>query len=175
MNYIDIIIAIPLIYALYRGWKKGLIIEVATLIALILGIFLAVNYSDYTKDVLTDKLDISSNYIGFLAFIITFISVVVIINIIGKYVSKMMHAISLGFINRIFGALFSFAKFLIILCIFVALFEGLDRNVGIVKKEIKVNSKLYYPIYDLAMGLHSSFNIGELTDEVKKTTDKLIQ
>jgi membrane protein required for colicin V production len=174
MNYIDIIIAIPLLYALYKGWTKGLIIEVATLTALLLGIFLAVNYSDYAKDLLTNNLDISSSYMGYIAFIVTFIAAVVVINIFGKMLSKLIHAIALGMVNRILGSVFSIAKVLVILCILVTLFEGFDSRVKLVKLQDKENSKLYYPIFKLANTLSNSFNIGELTEEVKRTTDKLI-
>jgi len=173
MNYIDIIIIIPLIYALYVGWTKGLIIEVSKLAALLLGIFLAVNYSDYTKELLTDKLDLHSNYMGYIAFIVTFIAVVVIINLIGKLISKFVHAIALGFVNRLLGAVFSMAKVLIIVCILVSLFEGLDKNVHITKVQDKQNSKLYYPIYKFAESLYNGFNIGELTHDIKRRTDKI--
>jgi len=173
MNYIDIIIAIPLIYALYKGWTKGLIIEVATLTALLLGIFLAVNYSDYAKELLSSQLDISSSYMAFIAFIVTFIAVVVVINLIGKWLSKTMEAVSLGTMNRFLGSLFAMSKALLILCVVVTLFEGLDNKMNIVKAEVKHESKLYYPIFKLANKLQESFNFGELKEEVKRTTDKL--
>jgi len=38
MNYFDIMIAIPLIWGIYKGFKKGFIIEIASFIALGLGI-----------------------------------------------------------------------------------------------------------------------------------------
>ena len=41
MNYIDIVILLFLLYGAFRGFSKGLIIEVATLAGLILGVFIA--------------------------------------------------------------------------------------------------------------------------------------
>ena len=49
MNYIDIVILLFLLYGAFRGFSKGLIIEVATLAGLILGVFIAIRYSPFTK------------------------------------------------------------------------------------------------------------------------------
>ena len=45
MNYIDIILAIPLVWAVYRGFTKGFIIEIASLIAMVLGVYGAIHFS----------------------------------------------------------------------------------------------------------------------------------
>jgi membrane protein required for colicin V production len=45
MNYIDIIIGIVLIVSAISGFRKGLIVEVASLAALILGIWGAIHFS----------------------------------------------------------------------------------------------------------------------------------
>ncbi len=42
MNWLDIGIAVPLVWGAYVGFKKGLVIELASLAALILGIYAAI-------------------------------------------------------------------------------------------------------------------------------------
>ena len=49
MSYIDIIILLFLLYGAYRGFSRGLIVEVATLAGLVLGVYMAVRYSSYTE------------------------------------------------------------------------------------------------------------------------------
>ena len=56
MNYIDIVILLFLLYGAFRGFSKGLIIEVATLAGLILGVFIAIRYSPFTEGILKDFL-----------------------------------------------------------------------------------------------------------------------
>jgi membrane protein required for colicin V production len=46
MNYLDIILAIPLLWGLYKGVSKGIIKELASLVALIVGIYGAVHFAD---------------------------------------------------------------------------------------------------------------------------------
>ncbi len=56
MNWLDIVLAIPLLWFTYKGFRNGLIIELASLAALILGIFIALHFSFYAEDYLRRKL-----------------------------------------------------------------------------------------------------------------------
>ena len=47
MNFIDVLILIPVIYAAWKGFKHGLIIEVFTLLALVVGIYAGIHFSDF--------------------------------------------------------------------------------------------------------------------------------
>lgn len=45
MNYIDVIILLPLVYGAYKGFTLGLIVEMSTLFALVLGVFISLRYA----------------------------------------------------------------------------------------------------------------------------------
>ncbi len=79
MSYIDIIILLFLLYGAYRGFSRGLIVEVATLAGLVLGVYMAVRYSSYTENFLRDFLNFSSRYISYVALAVTFILVVILV------------------------------------------------------------------------------------------------
>ena len=64
IEYLDIILAIPLIWGAFMGFKKGLILELASIVALVLGIYGAVKFSDLTADYLNSYFEISSNWIS---------------------------------------------------------------------------------------------------------------
>ena len=57
MNWLDIVLAIPLLWFMYKGFRNGLIIELASLAALILGIYVALHFSFYVKDYLVDSFE----------------------------------------------------------------------------------------------------------------------
>jgi membrane protein required for colicin V production len=46
-NYLDLVIALPIVLLAIMGFRKGLIKELASLAALVLGIYLAVVFSDF--------------------------------------------------------------------------------------------------------------------------------
>ena len=47
MNYLDIVIAIPLLYGLIKGFTNGLIKEITGLLGLIIGVYVAINSSSF--------------------------------------------------------------------------------------------------------------------------------
>jgi len=48
MNVLDIILGALLLFGLVRGFMKGLFVEVASLVALIAGVYGAIHFSSFT-------------------------------------------------------------------------------------------------------------------------------
>jgi len=75
INLLDIIIIVPLLLFAWGGYKKGFVIEVASLAALVLGLYMAFFFSDFAAQMLNDLFDIDQKYVAVIAFILTFIVV----------------------------------------------------------------------------------------------------
>ena len=88
MSYIDIIILVIIAIGAIRGFSKGLIVEIATLLALVLGVFITMRYSVYTEKILKDFFNASSPYTPYVALGVTFIVVVIGIYILGKLLTN---------------------------------------------------------------------------------------
>ncbi|WP_439128952.1 CvpA family protein, partial [Polaribacter sp.] len=73
MNIFDIIIAALLIFGFVRGIMKGFFVEVASLVALIGGVYGAIHFSYFLGDFLKESLSWSEEYISLAAFAGTFI------------------------------------------------------------------------------------------------------
>ena len=59
----DVVFAVLLCLSLYKGLKNGLFVEVASLVALIVGIFLALKFSYLVQGVLETKVSWEPKYI----------------------------------------------------------------------------------------------------------------
>ncbi len=150
MNWIDLAIVVILILAVISGFINGLIKEVASLAALILGIWGAIKFSSFTAGKLYDYFDMTGRYVGIIAFLITFGIIVVIIHFIGLLANKFADAISLGFLNRLLGIVFGLCKTVLIMSVFFVILNAIDaRNHFLPKKTIE-ESKFYNPISDIA-------------------------
>jgi len=114
-HYIDILIAIPLIWAAYRGFKKGLVIELAGLAALLLGIYCAMRFSDMVADFITQEWNYEGKYLAIIAFALTFILVVILVHLLGKAIEKTLDIVALSMLNKLAGALFNILKVTIIM------------------------------------------------------------
>ncbi len=150
MNYIDLIIVTLLVIGIARGFIDGFIREFASLLALILGIWGAIKFSSLVAAKLYDYFDMSGKYVGIIAFIITFIIIVIIVHFIGMAVDKFVESISLGFFNRLLGLVFGFLKNALILSVFFVILNAIDAKHPFLPREAISHSKFYTPIADIA-------------------------
>lgn len=150
MNYIDIIILVILLLGAVMGFIKGLLIEVATLAALVLGVYAAMKYSAYTEGILQDFLNINQQYSHIAALIITFLLVVILLYVIGKLLTKLADAISLGLVNKLAGAVFGAVKAFIIVCILLMCVDALNGKFHFLSEESLQKSILFYPFLNFA-------------------------
>ena len=158
MNYLDIIIAIILLLFGVKGFRKGLIIEVVTLLAFAVGIYGAMHFSDFTAEHLKEFMEINPKYLNTTAFVLTFILLVILVNIIGRMVTKLIQAMNLGFFNKLGGALFGMAKGVLLCSIMVMVLNNFQL-IGIVKPEVREQSKLYPYIEEAVPYVYRGFDL----------------
>jgi len=73
MNYIDLVLGIIIILAAIQGFRKGFIVELASLAALVLGIWGAIKFSDWTAGFITETFGYTSKYLVAISFLVTFL------------------------------------------------------------------------------------------------------
>ena len=146
MSFIDIIFAALLGYALFKGIKNGLFVELASLVALIAGIFIALKFSGFAKSILENNISWDPKYIEIIAFALTFIAVVAGIHLFAKVLTKIADFAFLGWLNKLAGAVFSILKTILALSIVILLFEKMNVNNMIAIQETLDNSVFYDPI-----------------------------
>ena len=59
-SLLDIVLGLPLIWAIFQGWKKGLILQLATLAGLFLGLWGAGRLTMYLDPILKSKNGVNS-------------------------------------------------------------------------------------------------------------------
>jgi membrane protein required for colicin V production len=150
MNYIDIIIIIILSFAMIMGFINGFVKEVASLAALIIGIWGAIKFASFTGAKLYDYFDMTGRYVGLISFIITFLIIVIIIHFIGILIDKLLKAVSLGFINKLLGIVFGLLKSVLIMSIVFVVLNVIDERKPFLPKDTIEGSIFYNPIADIA-------------------------
>ncbi len=171
MNYIDIVLGIILIIAAIQGFRKGFVVELASLAALVLGIWGGIKFSDWTAGFISRTFDYHSEFLSVIAFLVTFVVIVVLVHIIGKIIDKTVKAVALGFLNRLAGIVFGLLKTAVILSILIFLFDTVDENVRILPEKQKAESKIYTPMKQLVPTLFPFIKLWD-TDKWKKPEEK---
>ena len=177
MNYLDIIIAIILLLFGFKGFRKGLIIEVVTLLAFGVGIYGAMHFSDFTAGHLQDFMEINPKYLNTIAFVLTFILLVIGVNLLGRWVTSLVKAMNLNFWNKLGGAIFGVAKGLLICSTILLIFNNFQWT-GLIKEKVRQESLLYpyvektvpylYKGFDLVKGYAQEL-LPQESDDNKKT------
>ncbi|MEO6729985.1 MAG: CvpA family protein [Ferruginibacter sp.] len=100
---IDIIFAILIILAIVKGYRKGLIIALFSIIAFIAGLAAALKLSAAVAVYLQQNVTVSSKWLPVISFALVFFVVVLLIHLGGKLIEKSFEMVSLGWANRLAG------------------------------------------------------------------------
>ncbi|MFD0990299.1 CvpA family protein [Mariniflexile jejuense] len=146
MNALDLILLAFLIFGLARGFWRGLFVEIASLVALVAGVYGAFHFSNFASEFLKEKVDWNQNTINIVAFIGTLILIVLAIALAGKALTKIADFAALGLFNKGLGALFGGLKVAVILSAVLIIFEKMNRTLPFTTEEDKATSEVYEPV-----------------------------
>ena len=109
MNPVDIGIAIIIAFCVIRGFFRGFIKEIFSLIGALAGFYIAcIYYPDAAK--LLIKWAPGLPYENIISFILIFIGIFILINLLGVGVKYLLNIVFLGWVDRVCGILFGTAK-----------------------------------------------------------------
>lgn len=151
MNFIDILLLVPIGYAVYKGFKNGFIIEICTLLALLVGIYAGIHFSDGTADLLKSSWNLQSEYLPVISFTLTFLAVGALVFFGGKMLEKVVDVANLTPLNKFLGILFALIKVCYILSVFIVLLESYDEKGDFIPETTKEESMLYEPVKHISL------------------------
>jgi membrane protein required for colicin V production len=143
---LDLILGALLAFGFYRGWKNGVLVEIASVLALIAAFYGSIHFSYIAAEYLAEKLDWNETFIKIAAFGGTFLVILFGVNLLGKLLSKVADFALLGLLNRIAGGVFGIVKVAIILGAFLSFLERANQPLDLIAPEFFEHSVLYGPI-----------------------------
>ena len=151
MGVLDIIIGLLLLYGLYKGVRNGLFVELASLVALVAGLYSAIHFSSIVGEYLSKNMEWNERYMNTASFLITFIIIVLIVNMAGRLLTKVADFAMLGLLNKIAGGIFGALKVAVILGALLIFFDRTNNQLGFVKQESIDESTLYNPVKEIGV------------------------
>jgi len=152
MTTADIVLLIPLAWGLYRGLRKGIIVEVSSILAIILGVYACSKFSDLVAGFLGTHIHshVSSLYLSICAVILVFVGVLVLVFFIAKRIQHLAKALFLGMADRILGGLFGMLKWALLISFILYFFDILNQKAGIISGVTLEHSWVYTNLVRLA-------------------------
>ncbi|SRX72630.1 CvpA family protein [Aequorivita antarctica] len=149
MNTIDIVIGIIFIIAFFVGFSKGFLRSLASLIGIVVGVYCAMFFSDYVKVYLENWFNWSADTTQVLAFVITFLLIMILFSLLGRVLTKVADLAMLGIFNKLFGGIFNVLKFAFLISV-VFMFVNASESYRILTEEQREASVLYAPVAMIA-------------------------
>ncbi|MGB3006942.1 MAG: CvpA family protein [Chitinophagaceae bacterium] len=102
---LDFIFAIIIVFAIYKGYQRGLIVGLFSLAAVIIGIAAAMKLSAVVAGYIGKAVKVSDQWLPVISFIIVFIFVLLLVRLGANLIEKLAESILLGWANKLGGIL----------------------------------------------------------------------
>lgn len=116
---LDIIYAVIIVFAIYKGYQRGLIVGLFSLVAIIIGIAAAMKLSTVVAGYIGKAVKVSDQWLPVISFVVVFIIVLLLIKLGANIIEKMAESILLGWANKLGGILLYAAIYTIIFSVFL--------------------------------------------------------
>ena len=143
MNFLDFLIFAFVGIFIIQGYRKGFIISLATFVALALGIYIAVHFSNLLDSILLENLKPSRSWLPILSFTVTFLLVVIAIILVARVMEKIVDVVGIGFLNQLGGAVLGLIKGIILVSIVIFIISSFDQKEKWITREDKSGSLVY--------------------------------
>lgn len=150
MTTLDIILLVLIGIGAVLGFMKGFLRQLAGLLGLVAGLLVAkalyVHVADEVFSQVTDNMGLARG----LAFVAIWLLVPLLFLLVASLLTKLMEAVSLGWINRLLGAVLGGLVHALVLSLLVCVLEFVDADNILLSRDAKRQSVLYGKLEPLA-------------------------
>ena len=142
VNIMDLVFGGLIAYGGFKGFRKGVIIELTSLLALVLGIYGAIHFSGYVAEQLTSYIDWDKRYVDLASFGLTSVGIIFGVSLLGKMLTSLAKLVMLNGVNRMLGLLFGGLKLAVFSGVILIFLMKANALFGFIPSEIIEQSLL---------------------------------
>ena len=165
----DLVFGGLIAYGSFNGFRKGVIIELTSLLALVLGIYGAIHFSSYVAEQLTYYIDWDKRHVDLASFGLTSIGIIFGVSLLGKMLTSLAKLVMLNGVNRILGLLFGSLKLAVFSGMILIFLMKANALFGFIPSEIIEKSLLCETLLSLGEWIF------DYVPEGKKQIDGLLE
>lgn len=136
---LDLLFAVVVVLAVIKGFQRGLIIGVFSLVAVIIGLAAAIKLSIVVAGYVDKAVSVSDEWLPVISFAIVFIAVVLLIRLGANAIERTVEIVMLGWVNRFGGILLYAAIYIVVFSVLLFYAE----QVGLIRSETIEKSVTY--------------------------------
>jgi len=145
MNWLDVLLVLPLLVGLVRGLMRGLVSEVIAIAVVILGALGSRMWAKPFSQWLLAQFAWPQQVCDVVAYVLLFLAIAIVLSIAAHWLNKLLRAIHLGWANRLGGAVFGIAKYGLIVLIAVFVMDYTNQAYHWLDESPVVKTSVVYP------------------------------
>lgn len=123
---LDIIVVVLIVLAVIKGFQRGLIVGLFSLVAIIIGLAAAIKLSAVVAGYIGKAVRVSDQWLPVISFAVVFIIVVLLVRLGANAIQRLVESVMLGWANRIGGAIFYIAIYITVFSVVLFYAEQLN-------------------------------------------------
>lgn len=161
MNVFDIIVYLALAWALFNGWRRGFLLQMLSLVAVVAALYFAAQYGNELERLTSIEVGMP----GIAGFIVIFVAALLLISVAAYMLRAVFRFAGLGMADTLLGMLFSVAKAMLIVSVMFSWFASVNKSYEWVSKSKVEESRWFEPVKGITV---------KLTPYFENLTDKLL-
>lgn len=157
MNWIDLLIALPIIIGTYKGYRKGILFQASSLLIWIFGLYVSKILSPITRTILQELNLVGQKYLFISSIALNFLLLVLGVYLVRKLLERFLKLIWMNKVNKIIGGMFGFVKVFVFVSAAVFLLDKANNGIGLGLEEKFEKSLFFQEIVDLNKNLLAMF------------------
>ncbi len=145
MNWLDVLILLPLLVGLVRGLIRGLISEIIAIVVVILGVLGSRFVAPTVSKCFLQWFEWPEGVCDVAAYVSIFLLIAIALSFVARLLMSLLKAIHLGWANRILGGAFGLLKYGILVLIAVFIMDKTDEAFHWQENEPIVKTSVLYP------------------------------
>lgn len=142
MNVFDIIVYISLAWAVFNGWRRGFLLQMLSLFAVVASMYFAVQYGPELENILGIDVGVS----GVVGFIVIFLAALLLISVGAYLLRAVFRFAGLGVVDILLGVAFSLVKVMLIVSVLFSWFASVNKNYEWASKQKVEQSRWFAPV-----------------------------
>jgi membrane protein required for colicin V production len=112
---VDILCLVALLTAIFKGYQKGLIVAVFSIVGFVIGWMAAMKFSTVVAGWLASSTQIEVKWLPVIAFLLVFIAAVLLVRLGAKFLQSAVEMALMGWLNKIGGILFYLMLYVLVI------------------------------------------------------------
>lgn len=149
VNVLDLVFGVIIIVVAIMGAFKGFVRQVVGLLSIFAGVWCAFKFSSWAAVKVQQWCHAGERTMYIACFIIIVVLVILLGWLLARFIEKILKITTLGWLNRLLGAILGAAKIILLLSVIVYAFNRINTNWNLVSNATLKESSIWVWLVDL--------------------------